>query len=422
MDFSSLPAVEAGQVTLLEFTRPWPPGGAGDPTTCISYVVMKRLEGFVLCLPTGFLPSDALQEGLVNDSPEGLGPSLELEASAVRLAPSGEWIAAGTDEAIGAIVVDLPSELASALAVPDLAAFAGVPFLAEDPGLFPLASEVLQQAREWAAEVLHEARSGYQTAVEEPLPLQRSKPKAKRITVATLAQDQAALQELVRGMAKQLATLLPSTAGGNTLAQGPAVAPPPGLPGLPACPAATGLSAPLASVLPPAQHGQNLSTSWWGRPLRLVPGPSFPRRLAAARRPGRRAAAVLAQSNALVSLVGQLAQGSSEPMLDGPSTTSVRGVLGRQKLQQELASTPGLFSQRIRGPAYEPHGPCGGGLRHHGQVPRKVRRIWKAAHLGPACLDDCPGRRPPRPGLAGEVCRLAGPDAACHRSGQPGPW
>ena len=72
MDLSSLPAVEAGQVTLLEFTWPWPPGGVGDPTTCICYVVTKRAEGFVLCLPTGFLPGDVLQEGLVNDSPEGL--------------------------------------------------------------------------------------------------------------------------------------------------------------------------------------------------------------------------------------------------------------------------------------------------------------------------------------------------------------
>ena len=275
MDLGSLPAVETGQVTLLELTWPWPPGGAGDPSTCICYVVMKRAEGFVLCLPSGFLPGDVLQEGLVNDSPDGLGPSLELEAAAVRLTASGEWLAAGADEAIGAIIVDFPAELAPALSVPDLAAFGGVPFLAEDPGLFPLASDVLQQAREWAAETLHEARSGYQTAVEEAPPLQqRPKPKAKRITVATLAQDQAALQELVRGMAKQLATLIPAWRAATPWHRAP---PWHRLLDCLTCPP---LSGPLASQPPwplcylRPSTCQSPFTTLWGRLLRPVPGPS----------------------------------------------------------------------------------------------------------------------------------------------------
>ena len=41
-------------------------------------------------------------------------------------------------------------------------------------------------------------------------------------------------------------------------------------------------------------------------------------------------------------------QGLSEPMLDAPASSSVRGALGRQKLQQELSSFPEPFSHRIR--------------------------------------------------------------------------
>ena len=112
------------------------------------------------CLPLGYLPAEALQDGMVNDGAEGIGPSFEIEAQAVRLAPSGEWIAPQPHETISALLVDLSSELAPALATPDLSPFGGIPFSTEDPGLFPLASDVLLQAREWAAEFLLQARSG----------------------------------------------------------------------------------------------------------------------------------------------------------------------------------------------------------------------------------------------------------------------
>ena len=59
------------------------------------------------------------------------------------------------------------------------------------------------------------------------------------------------------------------------------------------------------------------------------------------------AAAVLAQSQALVSLVGQLAQGG-DPLLDQAPAASVRGAVGRQKLQQELAGQPGSFAKKVR--------------------------------------------------------------------------
>ena len=58
------------------------------------------------------------------------------------------------------------------------------------------------------------------------------------------------------------------------------------------------------------------------------------------------ARAVLAQSQALTALVGQIANNSSDPLLDLASTStgvSSRGAAGRARLQQELAAQKGTF-------------------------------------------------------------------------------
>ena len=218
--------MEGGSVTLLEFQWPWPPepDADGDPLTYISYVVMKRPEGFVLWLRLGFLPEGLVLAGQLNEEATGLGPSLEVVAQAVRLGSQGEWTAAESGESVGALAIDLPASASAALSVPGLTTFGGIPFLLEDPGRFPLASDVLAQTQEWAAEAFGAQRSGYQTAVEEQAPRRPKGPRAKRHTVASLAEDQANLQALVRGLASQI-----SAAGSNSLAQGPAADYPLGL-------------------------------------------------------------------------------------------------------------------------------------------------------------------------------------------------
>ena len=374
MEFSSLSSVEAGGVDLLEFQWPWPPHDeAAEVTTCICYVVMKRDDGFVLCVPQDFLPEEVVQEGLENDSPEGPGPSLALVAPAVLLSEAGSWTAPEIPEQVPAMIIDLPGFFSGALSAPNLGNFTGMTFVTESPGLFPLATDVLRQARAWAGEQLGEVRSGYQTAEEHPLGRRASKapPKAKRATVASIAQDQAELREMLRGLSAQFASFLAAGASGsNSLPlQGPD-APPPGLeappamvaaPGIPKGPAQSLLSAPLASVLPPAQHVAKALTQVVGPPptARQVPKKASPiedheARLAGITDDGddpapsssSLAAAVLAQSQALVSLVGQLAQGG-DPLLDQAPAASVRGAVGRQKLQQELAGQPGNASRRM---------------------------------------------------------------------------
>ena len=87
--------------------------------SCIAYVAMKRAGGFILCLPSGFLPEKALQEGQTNEEAEGLGPSMEVEAPAVRLTPARDWLAAEAQQTIRALIIDLPGELAPALSPPE---------------------------------------------------------------------------------------------------------------------------------------------------------------------------------------------------------------------------------------------------------------------------------------------------------------
>ena len=203
MDFLSLPAAEAGQVTLLEFTWPWPPGGTEDPVTCIAYVVLKRASCFILCLPTGYLPAEALQE-----------------APAVRLTPAAEWIAAEAEQTIrshhrpaGRVCPGLVSARPGGVW--------GLPFSWRGPRLVPSGHRGVPPG----------ARVGGGCAVGCPLGYQTAVPKGKRPTVATLAQDQAALQELVRGLAKQIAGLLPPAVEAPKQPAGTSLVGPPGLVG-----------------------------------------------------------------------------------------------------------------------------------------------------------------------------------------------
>lgn len=65
---------------------------------------------------------------------------------------------------------------------------------------------------------------------------------------------------------------------------------------------------------------------------------------------GDLARAVLAQSQALTAVVGQIAQSSQDPMMDLEATSSgarTRGALGRAKLQAELASHSGGFFMAV---------------------------------------------------------------------------
>ncbi|CAE7168322.1 unnamed protein product, partial [Symbiodinium microadriaticum] len=70
------------------------------------------------------------------------------------------------------------------------------------------------------------------------------------------------------------------------------------------------------------------------------------------------ASAMMAQSRALLALVGHLAQGG-DPVLDSQASSSSRGAQSRQRLQTELAQLSGAFAEKVRAKAARRMTPAG---------------------------------------------------------------
>ena len=82
------------------------------------------------------------------------------------------------------------------------------------------------------------------------------------------------------------------------------------------------------------------------------------------------------QSQALMTLASQLGQSGADPCLDAPaSSTSVRGALGRQRLQAELLSSPGSFARRVRENALRRMDPSGLTGAEHPTLVRYLERF-----------------------------------------------
>ncbi|CAE6946232.1 unnamed protein product [Symbiodinium natans] len=361
MELAALSSVEGGNIELLQFA--WPPPGQGvDSYSCHAYVVMKRQDGFLLCIPDGFMPQEDLEQGQQATEHEGIGPSLLVSAPPICLSETGDWVSPTNSETVLAVVLDLSASMAAQLGRPDIQTEHMFPFRDGEPNVFPLASEVLRLSKEWLAEegALPAERSGYTTAIsggEPPVVTQRSKaPKPKRPTVQQLASQQEAILRLMTTLADRM----------DTMEAGHQRPPVQRVPAQvqPGAPLLAALRQPLSSQLPPFQ----------ARPKSLAAalGPPPPVRAQARASPVQTdldaeaakcigdgelpgeppdtlATAVLAQSQALVALVGQL-QGASDPLLEGPPglTASVRGAAGRAKLQQELAARTGQFAAKVR--------------------------------------------------------------------------
>ena len=360
MDFSTLTAFETGSVELLEFSWP-PPAEEQLPQTCLAYVIMKRPSGFLLCVPDGFLSPTELEQGQQAGEEEGIGPSTGISAPPVQLSPSGDWISPPDLEPVSAMIVDLGAHLAEQLSPADLSAEDLVCFRPSAPSVFPLASEVLRQAKEWlqADGTLPADRSGYQTAVSAPeqaAAIRGKAPKPKRPTMAQHATQQAKMMEVVAAVVDRLDSIVAQ--GGKPPAPEQPPAPQPVVP-------RPVLSQPLAqAVLPPYQSvPKNLAAALGPPPLTRQLPPAAPLQVdleekgqqglvtgepIGSTQEGSLASAVLAQSQALVALVSQLSS-SSDPLLEVPTgQASVRGAAGRAKLQQDLASRSGGFAQKVR--------------------------------------------------------------------------
>ena len=375
MDFESLVSAESGIVEVVEFSWP-PPSEDQEALSCAAYVLMKRPEGFLLCLPQQFLPDGLLDLGNAVETGEGVGPSLSLEAPAVSITASGDWISPPEQRQVPALVVDLPASFCDLLSSPDLADFQGQTFLEDEPSLFPLASSVLTQVREWLLSGIGEARSGYHTGVsgtEAPaakamIPPSRAAPAKrglpKRPTVANLAAQQEVLAGLVTNLATQVQGLMDPNMPRTP--PGPKPAPQEHMPS--ARPLARPLASPVSQSLmiglraPPKQLAVKLGSPpparlHFGRVGGLPEEPQqqtiFDGELPVGNAEGNAdsslAQAMLLQSQALTTLVSQIAAGSADPLSDLSTGASVstKGTLRRQRLQAELASGSGGFFKTV---------------------------------------------------------------------------
>ena len=88
--------------------------------------------------------------------------------------------------------------------------------------------------------------------------------------------------------------------------------------------------------------------------------------------------AMMAQSQALLTLVGHLAQGA-DPVLDsqGTATSSSRGSQTRQRLQAELASHSGAFAEKVKEKALLRMPLRGGGLHRAFLTVPLLRAVWR---------------------------------------------
>ena len=151
--------------------------GVDSPAVYRTYVEYSRVVHF---RASGLSISHAFPSEMAAEANEGLGPSTAVLVKSVSLDEEGEWGAAPGSPEVPALVIDLPAAFASALSPLNFSDFGGLPFVEEDFSLFPLAADVLLQARDWVAIGLGESRSGYQTGVSEPPPVGKAKAAAKK--------------------------------------------------------------------------------------------------------------------------------------------------------------------------------------------------------------------------------------------------
>ena len=369
---------------------------ADGTTIAVVLVVIRKPTGILLAVPEDFLSEDLLSAGLLSGPDEMIGPSHRVAV------PGGVWDPVVGGEPVEEAPVSVPVVLVDALAsISELMKVfdpASDPveiirhFLEPKPEIFPLAEALTTAAMEWvtnpaagervnyySAEDIGEEEQEAQDVPEPEVPMPKvGNPKAKAVpnggqqapgtsggkappaqkvrkpTVATLASSVESLVSALPAITNQLAELAKRQSEVESrFQQGTRV---------------SALAAPLGGN---AMVGSSTALPKFQQMLVEMPPP----KTSAAAHTGQRleanlatsslakqeevkqleaegeaassdlARAVLAQSQALTALVGQIAQ-SSDPLADissSSSSFSSRGAMGRAKLQQELASQKGSF-------------------------------------------------------------------------------
>ncbi|CAE7212545.1 unnamed protein product, partial [Symbiodinium sp. CCMP2456] len=309
----------------------------GESSPAVGYCVMRRPGGLLLALPATFLPQEVLSEAAQDDFAGVLGPSTITSAPVVELAEGGEWVGVYPTRNIDVLLADFADSALSGIELLDEGLSGCVPFVAENPHLFPLATALVEYAVAWAG-----VRA---KAVPDP---------KRRPTVAALAAQQTEIVKTLQALATQVQVL---AKGG---AQVPADPPPQPVAPVAARPA---LVAPVSATVVAPPTGPRAVANLLGPPPRGRPAVND----AAEQDPGLDGlpltagelgqpdegssitAAFLAQSRALTALVSQIA-GQNDPLSDlaaSGSSISTKGSAARLKLQRELSSRTGVFFDKV---------------------------------------------------------------------------
>eukprot|EP00435_Cladocopium_sp_Y103_P026996 s1075_g6.t1 len=362
------------------------PAGLEDvdgSTLAFALIVLRRQTGALLALPVDVLSPDVLAQGLVEESEEGVGQSLQVLVAAGHVTEfqSTEQPQPEPGALVDVLLVDVPAQFRDNL-IPLDPAIHPLDLLhafhPDDPTLVPLAQDLVQQAWDWVRDpgagqllTFYSAEEG-DAVPETPTPHPKRSarqravtpngggpgasnarggdpPRRPRQTVASLATSMEQINSSLPAIMSQLESLTQRTLAMESQLQKDTSRP-------------SMLQQPLGSSTTPGL-GSNLAspaellkqmpppgTTAAGHSRRTEPRPfvSEASMLAEEKHlegePSDLARAVLVQSQAMAALVNQLASG--DPLHDlGASSSSLssKGAQGRQKLQQELASHRGVF-------------------------------------------------------------------------------
>ena len=346
----------------------------GEAETTV-LAVMRREGGILLALPAMFIPRHLVDAVNAEDSDGIFGPSFVTEVPA-SIIDGGVVSPTGTN--VEVLIIDCKPEVLVHMREFGIQEDIVYNFDEESPFAFPIVDALLPKIAKWASRA-HDMRAGFYTpeeAVEEDqaprTPRPRRQPpgkatplaagaKPKRVTTASLAADMQGLMPTLPQISQQLSQIserqalleqriaVPGKASTlglrQTLSGALTTLPPP-------------VSELARSLRPPpgTQAKSNLgllASSEVAKPKELLALET--EKLAAETESGPNsdsvlAKAVLAQSQALTTLVAQIASAQNDPMaeLTGSSaSSSTRGAATRAKLQLELAQHRGTFFQSV---------------------------------------------------------------------------
>ena len=366
-------AIEAIEPYVLSWTVGEEEDGEAEATVL---AVMKREGVVLLAMPATFMPQESLDAGNSESEDGVLGPSFVTRVPAV-IYEGG--IVSPTGEEVDVLVVDCKSDILRHMRHFYHQEEITYNFDEDSPFAFPSVHALLPRIKEWVSQSA-ETRAAFYTPAEDegelvppvlsPQPKRRGPGKAlpsgvgakpKRPTTASLAVEMRGLMDALPQISQQLSQIserqlvleqsivVPKKASamplGQTFSHTLASPPPP-------------LSDLAKSLMPPprTQSKQNLGLLALTAPPKPVELMELESEKQGADHQSSQtsdsalAKAVFAQSQALTTLVAQIAGASSEPFteLAGASMgAGTRGAATRARLQAELAQHRGVFFQSV---------------------------------------------------------------------------